>query len=171
MSLLEVGRVVKPHGLRGEVIVDLISNRPEERLARGAVLQSERGPLEVVSASAHQHRWIVAFEGVADRNGAEELRDLVLRAEPIEGEEDTLWVHELVGSLVYDTLGRCYGPVEVVEAGSPEERRHLAFRDRLRADAGVRDRYVVLKHELAARHGSDVDAYADAKTEFIRAHS
>jgi 16S rRNA processing protein RimM len=114
--LLEVGRIVKPHGLRGEVIVDLTSNRPEQRLAARAVLQSDRGPLEVVSASAHQHRWIVAFSGVRDRDGAEELRNLVLRAEPIEGEEDTLWVHELVGSLVYDTLGRCYGPVEVVEA-------------------------------------------------------
>jgi len=116
VPLLEVGRVVKPHGLRGEVIVDLISNRPEQRLARGVVLQSDRGPLEVVSASAHQHRWIVTFGGIADRDGAEELRDLVLRAEPLEGEEDTLWVHELIGSLVYDVNGLFYGRVLEVEA-------------------------------------------------------
>jgi GrpB-like predicted nucleotidyltransferase (UPF0157 family) len=61
--------------------------------------------------------------------------------------------------------------MHVVEAGSPEERRHLAFRDRLRADPVVRDEYVALKHELATRHPHDVDAYADAKTEFVEAHS
>jgi GrpB-like predicted nucleotidyltransferase (UPF0157 family) len=61
--------------------------------------------------------------------------------------------------------------MHVVEAGSPEERRHLAFRDRLRDDAAVRDEYVALKRELATHHPHDVEAYADAKTEFIRAHS
>jgi len=35
--LLEVGRIIKPHGIRGEVIVDLVSNRPE-RLDPGSVL-------------------------------------------------------------------------------------------------------------------------------------
>ena len=114
--LLEVGRVVKPHGLRGEVIVDLVSNRPEQRLAPGSVLQSDQGPLEVVSASAHQHRWIVNFAGVGDRDGAEELRDLVLRAEPLEGEDETLWVHELIGSEVRDRAGALVGSVVAVEA-------------------------------------------------------
>ena len=114
--LLEVGRIVKPHGIRGEVIVDLTSNRPDERLAAGSVLESDNGPLEVVRSSPHQHRWIVAFTGVADRNQAEELRGTVLRAEPIEGEDDTLWVHELVGARVYDTAGLFYGMVREVEA-------------------------------------------------------
>ena len=114
--LLEVGRIVKPHGIRGEVIVDLVSNRPDERLAAGSVLESDRGPMEVVRASAHQHRWIVAFAGVADRNQAEELRDTVLRAEALEGEDDTVWVHELIGALVYDRGGVLYGRVREVEA-------------------------------------------------------
>jgi len=113
--LLEVGRIVKPHGIRGEVIVDLVSNRPE-RLDPGSVLSSDVGDLEVVRSSAHQHRWIVAFAGVADRNRAEELRGTVLRAEALEGEDDTLWVHELVGAEVYDKDGRYYGSVTEVEA-------------------------------------------------------
>jgi 16S rRNA processing protein RimM len=114
--VLEVGRIVKAHGLRGEVIVDMISNVPEPRLAPGSVLASQRGDLEVRGATPHQGRWIVAFDGIADRNAAETYRGVVLLAEPLEGDEDTLWVHELIGSEVFDLDGRSYGPVEAVEA-------------------------------------------------------
>jgi 16S rRNA processing protein RimM len=114
--LLEVGRIIKPHGIRGEVIVDLVTNRPEDRLTPGFVLSSDVGDLEVVRATPHQNRWIVTFAGVGDRNRAEELRGTVLRAEPIEGEDDTLWVHELIGAVVYDVNGLFYGRVAEVEA-------------------------------------------------------
>ena len=114
--MLEVGRVVKAHGIRGEVIVDLISNRPDLRLAPGSLLSSDRGELEVLTATAHQGRWIVAFRGIEDRNGAETYRNVVLRAEPIEDDDDALWVHELIGAEVFDLDGRSYGPVEAVEA-------------------------------------------------------
>jgi 16S rRNA processing protein RimM len=114
--LLEVGRIVKPHGIRGEVIVDLVTNRPDERLTPGTVLASDAGNLEVLRSSPHQRRWIVAFDGVADRNQAEALRGTILRAEAIEGEDDTLWVHELVGARVYDRDGAFYGEVQEVEA-------------------------------------------------------
>jgi 16S rRNA processing protein RimM len=113
--LLEVGRIIKPHGIRGEVIVDLVTNRPE-RVAAGSVLSSDAGDLEVLRSTPHQNRWIVAFDGVADRNRAEELRGTVLRAEPLEGEDDTLWVHELIGTVVYDVNGLFYGRVMEVEA-------------------------------------------------------
>jgi len=49
---LEVGRIVKAHGLRGQVQVDLSSDRVE-RLAPGVTLLSERGPLVVLEAAAH----------------------------------------------------------------------------------------------------------------------
>jgi 16S rRNA processing protein RimM len=114
--LLEVGRIIKPHGIRGEVIVDLVTNRPE-RLDAGSVLATDAGDLEVLRSTPHQNRWIVAFAGVTDRNGAEELRGTVLRAEPLEDEhDDVLWVHELVGALVYDVNGLLYGRVREVEA-------------------------------------------------------
>ena len=114
--LLEVGRIVKAHGIRGEVIVDLVSNRPERRLAAGSVLSSERGDLEVRTATPHQGRWIVAFDGIPDRNAAETYRGVVLSAEPLDDEDDALWVHELVGAEVLDLAGRSYGAVEAVEA-------------------------------------------------------
>ena len=82
----------------------------------GSVLSSDEGDLEVLRSTPHQNRWIVAFAGVHDRNRAEELRGTVLRAEPIEGEDDTLWVHELIGAVVYDVNGLFYGRVAEVEA-------------------------------------------------------
>lgn len=107
--------MVKPHGLRGEVAVDAITNRPEARFAAGVVLESDRGPMEVVSARPHQGRWLVTFAGVGDRNGAEALRGTVLRAEPMD-EDGALWAHELIGAEVIGQDGRRYGTVEAVEA-------------------------------------------------------
>jgi 16S rRNA processing protein RimM len=114
MALLEVGHIAKPHGLKGEVIVDLSTDRLE-RLAPGTTLQTDHGALTVRHSQPHQHRWIVAFEGVADRDAADALRGTILRAEPIE-DADTLWVHELIGSDVHDVTGRRLGKVTEVEA-------------------------------------------------------
>ena len=113
--MLEVGRVVKPHGIRGEVAVEAVTNRPEQRFAGGVVLESDRGPLEIESARPHQGRWLVTFAGVADRSAAEALRGLALRAEPLD-EDGALWVHELIGAEVVGVDGRSYGVVESVEA-------------------------------------------------------
>ncbi|MGH9190463.1 MAG: ribosome maturation factor RimM [Acidimicrobiales bacterium] len=115
--MLEVGRVARPHGLRGEVIVELTSNRPEQRLAPGSVLVSSGDALVVTAARPHQGRWIVSFAGFGDREEAEELRGRVLSAEPLdEAELGTLWVHELVGSEVFDIAGTRFGTVAAVEA-------------------------------------------------------
>ena len=61
---LEVGRIVKAHGLRGQVLVDLSSDRLE-RLSAGTTLLSERGPLVVVASAVHQKtRFIVPFDRI-----------------------------------------------------------------------------------------------------------
>ncbi|MDP9389033.1 MAG: ribosome maturation factor RimM [Actinomycetota bacterium] len=106
--------MVKPHGLRGEVIVELVTNR-FERLDPGSVLGGPAGPLEVVRSSPHQGRFIVAFAGVADREAADALRDAVLSAEALD-DPDALWVHELVGAEVEDVAGASLGRVVAVEA-------------------------------------------------------
>lgn len=59
--------------------------------------------------------------------------------------------------------------VHVLEHGTEDWRRYLAFRDHLRAHADDRDAYGALKHALAARHPSDRLAYIDGKQEFITA--
>jgi 16S rRNA processing protein RimM len=109
--LLEVGRVVKPHGLKGEVVVELTTTR-QDRLEPGARF----GDLEVVRSQPFQHRWIVAFAGVSSREDADALRGRVLEAEPIDDDPDALWVHELIGAEVLDTAGTPLGTVTAVEA-------------------------------------------------------
>jgi 16S rRNA processing protein RimM len=96
------------------VIVRLTTDRTE-RVAVGAVLDSKRGPLTVRASRPHQRDWIVAFDGVADRNQAETMRGLALRAEPLD-DPDALWVHDLVGSLVVEVDGTERGTVTSVEA-------------------------------------------------------
>ncbi len=100
---LEVGRIDKAQGVRGEVIVRLTTNRVE-RLAPGSVLATSSGPLEVVSSRPHNDRWCVAFAGVRDRDAAEALRGTVLLADAIDDPTE-LWVHELIGARVVDQAG------------------------------------------------------------------
>lgn len=119
-----MGRVVKPHGLRGEVVVELFTNRTE-RLAPGTVLESSHGPLEVVRSSPHHHRWIVAFAGVGDHAGAETLRGAVLAAEALD-DPDELWVHQLVGAEVVDVAGVSRGEVVAVQANPASDLLVLA---------------------------------------------
>jgi 16S rRNA processing protein RimM len=114
VPVLEVGKVLRPHGLRGQVVVRLTTDRTE-RLAAGAVLSSSAGDLEVVRATPSRDRWIVSFAGVGDREGAEALRDVILKAEPI-ADPEALWVHELHGAQVLDLNGRHLGVVAAVEA-------------------------------------------------------
>jgi 16S rRNA processing protein RimM len=124
---LEVGRIVKAHGIRGEVVVEAVSNRPE-RFAAGAVLYAGERTMPIRRATVQGGpdpvgrvslaRWIVSFEGVDDRNQAERLRDTVLSGDPLDREDDPdeLWVHELVGSDLVDPAGRLLGRVAAVEA-------------------------------------------------------
>jgi len=89
------------------VIVALTTDR-EERLAPGAVLHTDRGPLTVVEAHPHQHRWRVRFEGFASREDVQALHGLVLRAEPID-DPDVWFVHDLVGKQVVLADGTVVG--------------------------------------------------------------
>jgi 16S rRNA processing protein RimM len=95
------------------VIVRLTTDRTE-RVDPGSVLQSDRGPMAVRSSRPHQRDWIVQFDGVPDRNAAEALRGLKLRAEPLD-DPDALWVHELVGTRVVTPDGVDRGTVTAVE--------------------------------------------------------
>jgi 16S rRNA processing protein RimM len=116
---LEVGFVARSHGLKGEVVVELVSNRPE-RVAPGARLFGPDGAaLEVRTAqplpTSGGNRWIVTFAGIGHRDDADSLRGATLRADPID-DPDALWVHELVGASVTDQEGTDLGRVVAVEA-------------------------------------------------------
>jgi len=114
-SELEIGRIAKPHGLLGQVVVDLVTNRIE-RLEPETELSTSTGTVLVVEASRpFGTRWIVNFAGVSDREGAEKIRGWTLLAPPID-EPEALWVDELVGARVSDQEGRQLGIVSGVVA-------------------------------------------------------
>lgn len=118
-GLLEIGVVVRPHALRGEVVVALVTNRVE-RLAPGTRLAARRRggedeTLEVRASRPFQHRFIVSFAGVESREAAEDLRGTVLLAEPVE-DPDAYYVHELIGAAVVEVDGTARGTITAVEA-------------------------------------------------------
>lgn len=119
--LLEVGRVGRAHGLRGDVHIVAVSNL-EGRFAPGARLLVGDRALVVETARAAGTGWIVHFAGVNDRDGAEALRQKSVRAEALdEAPEGELFVHDLIGSEVRDRAGVRIGTVEAVQANPAHE--------------------------------------------------
>ncbi|MFM7069470.1 MAG: ribosome maturation factor RimM [Actinomycetes bacterium] len=115
--VLEVGRITKAHGLRGEVVVHLVSDRTE-RLDPGSVLLSDREDLTVVASRQHGDRWIVQFQGCNTREAAESLRGFALRASALNSElpAGEHWVHELIGVEVAESDGTARGVVVAVQS-------------------------------------------------------
>lgn len=99
-DLLLVGYVRKAHGVRGELVVRLTTNR-EERVEPGTTLLVGDEPRTIATSRPHQGDFLVTFEGVSGRNAADDLRGSELRAAPID-DPDELWVHELIGCRVID---------------------------------------------------------------------
>jgi 16S rRNA processing protein RimM len=113
---LEIGRIGKAHGLKGEVVLEAISNR-DERFAPGSVLYISDEPRAIATSRRHQNRWLVRFDGVDDRNAAEALRGIVVTGDPLDSlPENEIWVHELVSASVTDTAGNDLGTIVAVEA-------------------------------------------------------
>ena len=94
-GLLEIGHIRRAHGLRGQVAVELGTDRLE-RLAPGTRWFARGGWLTVAAASPHQDRWLVTFEEIGDRTTAQRYTNAPVYAEPLD-DPDELWVHELIG--------------------------------------------------------------------------
>lgn len=117
--LLEVGHVAKPHGVNGAVVVALVTNRLE-RIRPGTVLfgttpDGGHLELEIESSSPHLGRFIVQFAGYNSMDSAQALRGVVLSAAALD-DDDALFVHDLIGSAVFDQDGVERGTVVSVEA-------------------------------------------------------
>lgn len=117
---LVVGRVVKSHGVTGEVVVEIRTDDPADRFAPGTRLRA-KGPFDggaegsavsyvIESVRQHGGRLLVRLAGVADRDAADALRGslFVIDADdlpPID-EPDTYYDHQLVGLMVQTATGR-----------------------------------------------------------------
>lgn len=110
--------MIRPHGIRGEVAVEVRTDDPDERFAVGSVLGTdplEAGPLTVESARWHSGRLLVSFADIADRTQAEVLRGvwLTVDAAQITASEDSdeFHDHQLVGLTVVTAAGEPVGVV------------------------------------------------------------
>lgn len=140
--LLIVGRIGRPHGIRGEVTVEVRTDEPEERFAVGSVLLTDptaapagavvgepsgddkhlvRVPerLTVEAARWHQGRLLVLFEGVYDRDVAEALRDVLLGVDSADvappTDPDEFNDHQLVGLTAVTPAGERLGEVARID--------------------------------------------------------
>ena len=113
-GLLEIGTIRRAHGVRGDVLVELGSDRPE-RVAAGARWYGGDGWLTVVAARRHQDRWLVTLAELADRSAAQQYTNTAVYAEPLD-DPDALWVHELIGAEVVEVSGRPRGRCVAVVA-------------------------------------------------------
>ncbi len=117
-DLVAIGRVVKPQGRHGEVVVEPFSDRPERFPSlRKAYVPGPDGsarPVTVTSCWPHEGRFVLKLEGVASIDDAERYRGMELRI----GEEElaplpegSYYHHQLRGLHVEDTEGRPLGDV------------------------------------------------------------
>jgi 16S rRNA processing protein RimM len=119
---LVVGRVIRPHGVRGEVVVDVRTDSPEQRYAVGSVFETDpsaAGPLTVEALRPHQGRYLVTFDGFADRDAADRLRGVLLCVDsttvPDPDDPDEFHDHQLVGLRVELADGEHLGEVVRIE--------------------------------------------------------
>ena len=123
---LVAGRVARVHGLRGEVLVEVRTDDPDERFAVGMSLRTEpaeRGPLTVAACRWHSGRLLLRFAEVPDRTAAETLPGvrLVVDVEDSSGHVDEFYDHELVGLTVVDAGGTEIGSVAQVLHNTGQE--------------------------------------------------
>ncbi|GAB4102061.1 ribosome maturation factor RimM [Micromonospora taraxaci] len=134
---LVVGRIGKPHGVRGEVTVEVRTDEPEARFAPGTVLRTEPGAtppptvdepgvpfqvpaeLTIEEARFHQGRVLIAFDGILDRNTAEALRGTLLVVDSADvappDDPEEFHDHQLVGLAVVTPAGERLGEVARID--------------------------------------------------------
>lgn len=133
-----IGRVVKSHGIRGEVVVELTTDEPEIRFALGEVLHGKQGKKEheltIQSTRMHQGRMLIKFEEIPDRTQADSLRGTKFWAAPLENDEgeEGFYDHELEGLKIIHN-GEEVGVVTGVMHGPAGEILEVALNDKKEA--------------------------------------
>lgn len=141
MSDRVLARIGKPHGIRGEVTVQAHTDDPAARFVPGATFATEAPPgsgvprvLTISAARLHRDTWLLAFEEVPDRTGAEGLRGtrLVLdddaAADALDDEEG--WYEDdLVGLAAYTVVGERIGEVSGLTIGTAQDLLHIRLTD------------------------------------------
>lgn len=123
-----VGRIRKPHGIHGELVVEAMCDEPGATFARGRrVFAGGQSPtanltsppeLEVLGSRPFKQQWLVSLRGISDRNEAELWRErfLLVKASELSPPSDgEVWVHEMPGMHVVTVSGDPVGDVFEVQ--------------------------------------------------------
>ncbi|PVZ57539.1 ribosome maturation factor RimM [Arthrobacter sp. H-02-3] len=157
---LQVARIGKPHGIRGEVTVQVLTDAPGDRFVPGTqfiVEPASSGPLTVFSARWNKDILLLAFDEIETRNQAETLRGakLFIETEDIGADDDDegWYEHELVGLDVRvggNVVGKVSGlhtmPVQdllVVTTAAGQEVL-VPFVEQIVPEVNVGDKYLVV---------------------------
>jgi len=183
---LQVARIGKPHGIRGEVTVQVLTDAPGDRFVPGTqfvVEPASAGPLTVESARWNKDILLLAFEEVQTRNEAEALRGakLFIETEELDEDDDEGWYeHELVGLDVRvgdRVVGKVSGlhtmPVQDLLVVTDQDGKEILipFVEQIVPEVNVADKYVLVTppaglFEVNTEAGAtpdDGDAKADAE--------
>lgn len=129
---LVVGRIGKPHGIKGEVTVDVRTDEPDRRYVAGARLAAAppkgsafpHRELTVARTRWHQGVLLVTFEELGDRDAAEAARGVLLRAAvPLDEtpeDPEEFYDHQLIGLAAHDTEGERLGEVAGLVHGAQD---------------------------------------------------
>jgi 16S rRNA processing protein RimM len=156
-----IGRVVKPHGLRGEVVVEMLTDFPE-RFSEGLRVRlsgdaHEARDVRIVGVRPHQGRVLLTLEEISDVSTAETLRnaELSVSAADVAPRPPGYVYHwEVEGAEVFDASGRPLGRVaELSDVGgrpllvleTPAGRRDVPFASPIVVSVDVPGRRVVLE--------------------------
>ncbi len=148
---LMIGRVLKPHGVHGELVVDLRTDQPQQRFVPGAVVRglmplakgaasSVEREFTITAVRNHSGRLLVSLAGVGDRSAADELRGLqfVIDAADVDSgdDPDEFYDHELIGLPVRTVDG--------AEVGTVRDVVHLPASDLLAVAAAADGREILI---------------------------
>jgi len=117
---LVVGRLGRPHGIHGEISVEVRTDEPEIRFAKGSKLsvKESNNQLTVLSSRWHQEKMLVKFEEITDRDLANEIKGktLTIKIDPnsIETKKDQYYEFQLAGLKVIDKNDKTLGQIKEV---------------------------------------------------------
>lgn len=129
---LVIGRVAKSHGIKGEVVVEVRTDDPDDRFAAGNVLRGRKPRSSAAPASytvdavrEHSGRLLLRLDGIEDKTAADQLRGILFVVEsadlPPSEDPDEFYDHELEGLTVVLTDGSVVGTVrEVLHSAAGE---------------------------------------------------
>jgi 16S rRNA processing protein RimM len=128
-QILHIGRITRPHGLLGEVKVELMSDAPDRlaKLSRCLLVTADEQnvrEVEIQGARPFQDNFLIKLRGIDDRDQAGLLRGCFLsvrREDAISLPPDQWFICDLIGCSVYDPSLGCLGKIADIISGSAQD--------------------------------------------------